>query len=90
MKLDLYQKDFDLECLTIQLSVLHFNFPIEFHSQTGGMNLKSIIQFLQQLNLSFTQILKLAKFILVMPVTNVANVNVHTDSAKLVYDVTCT
>ena len=48
--IDLYGKDFDYERLAIQLSVLQCNLPFEVLSQTGGMELKSIIQFLQQLN----------------------------------------
>ena len=35
--IDLYGKDFDIERLAIQLSVLHCNLPFEVHSQTGGM-----------------------------------------------------
>ena len=55
--LDLYGQDFDLERLAIQLSVLHCNLPFEVHSQTGGMKLKSIIQYLQQLTSSQRQLL---------------------------------
>ena len=48
-------------------------FPLKF---IVGMKLKSIIQFLHQLNSAqrqlYTEVLKLAKFILVMPATNAA------------------
>ena len=71
--LDQYGKDFDLDRLAIQLSVLHCN-PFEVHSQTGGMKLNSIIQFLKQLNSAqrqlYTEVLKLAQFILVMQEAN--------------------
>ena len=61
------QVDTDAETRSTMQS---FIIIIHFHSQTGGMKLKYIIQFLQQLNSAqrqlYTEVLKLAKFILVI------------------------
>lgn len=57
--LDLYGKDFNLERLAIQLSILHCNLPFEIHRQTGGMKLKCINSISRnnsiQLNVSYSK-----------------------------------
>ena len=72
--MQLYGDDFNQQRMASQLLILHANLPHEIKSLVGGMKLKGIIAFLQSLSLIeselYTEVIKLAKLIIVMPATN--------------------
>lgn len=71
---ELYGSDFSREILETQLMTLHSNLSSEVQSEKGGAKLKSIINYLKSLTMCemqfYSEIIKLAKIILVMPATN--------------------
>ena len=72
--MQLYGDDFNQQRMASQLLILHANLPHEIKSLVGGMKLKGIIAFLQSLSLIeselYTEVIKLAKLIIVIPATN--------------------
>ena len=71
---ELYESDFDRQRMETQLMVLHSNLPSDIKSESGGVKLKSIINYLKTLSTSelkyFSEVVKLVKIILVSPATN--------------------
>ena len=72
--IQLYGDDFNQQRMASQLLILHANLPREIKSLVGGMISKGIIAFPQSLSLIeselYTEVIKLAKLIIVMPTTN--------------------
>ena len=86
--IQLYGDDFNQQRMASQLLILHANLPHEIKSLVGGMILKGIIAFLQSLSLIeselhvYTEVIKLAKLIIVMPATNQRLISAPTQSAN--------
>ena len=72
--LSAYGKELDKDRLAAQLRVLHRNIPLDIQQEKGGIKLKSILNFLCCLSPAerqfYSNVVHLAKLILVMPATN--------------------
>ena len=69
--LQLYAGNFNQECLAMQLFIIHSNVGIEVRNLNGGAKIKRIPASLNSVEHElYTEVIKLTKIILVMPVTN--------------------